>query len=167
MMNRSLAPRAWWKRTDPRNDISVPWQIDPLIGDEQEEAIVHALVALANENFRIATDRGWWHGRRVENDGDAAIKLLLAISEIVEAFEAIRRGRGWLDREVPLSPEESEKQGRTHRIVQGALSELGDACIRLLDVIGATGLALEFATTVRAKMAKNREHDGSDTGKRF
>jgi hypothetical protein len=170
-MNRLATPWAWWRRTDPRNDILTPWQIPSFIEGDGEEALIrHALALLIAENHRIARDRGWWHGRSVNNDADVGLKLALMHSELSEVLEAVRRGHGWADREVPLSTEEAEKTGRRTRTIEGALTEMADLFARGFDLLGAVQAAwpeLDFAGVLLAKMKKNAEHDGSNSGKRF
>jgi NTP pyrophosphatase (non-canonical NTP hydrolase) len=153
----------WWRRTDPRNDIPVPWHCDPFIegGSDQERLIRQALSLLCAEAHRNARDHGFWFAKTPE--GRACECIALMHSELSEALEAYRAGRMQATtREA--TEEETKRTGAAHVVEEGALEELADCLIRICDFCGAA--QLDLGDAVLLKMQRNRERPGLH-GKRF
>ena len=93
---------------------------------------------LQEEAHRIAVEHGWWD--RSRSAGEA---LMLVVTELAEAMEAIRSG----------SPE-SEKIGGFSKVEE----ELADAVIRILDYAGGNGLNLDAALAAKMRYNETRPY---------
>jgi len=124
-------------------------------GTIEEEQHAHALNSLATlchqDNIK------WWHdpttGARVGNKGE---KLMLMVSELAEAMEAERRDL--MDDKLPH--------------LKGAVVELADALIRLLDYCGAYGYDIGGAFVEKMRYnATRKDHTNAErlgpNGKKF
>lgn len=101
-------------------------------------------------------DKGWWPSLDEQTDeGNAGVpdtneilaKLCLAHSELSEAVEAIRSG----DVEMRF---ETDKQGNDKP--EGAVVEMADAVIRVLDLCEALGLDLQWAMIAKMRYNETR-----------
>jgi len=97
---------------------------------------------LQEEAHRIAVDHGWWD--RARSAGEA---LMLVVTELAEAMEAIRTGNPG-----------SEKIDGFSKVEE----ELADAVIRILDYAGGRGLNLDgaLAAKMRYNEARPYRHGG-------
>lgn len=96
-----------------------------------------------------------WHDRYLkltQDGGDESAmrdhvitKLMLAVSELVEAVEELRDGRGL-----------GEKYYRTDGKPEGFGVEVADAIIRLLDLAYMTGLPIEDLIMEKVQFNKSR-----------
>lgn len=91
---------------------------------------------LQEEIHKIAKDKGWW-----ESDRNKAELLMLVVSELGEALEALRKD-DW----------DNYKE------------ELADAVIRILDLCEAQGIDLEIEMIKKIEINKNRPYKH---GKKF
>ncbi len=102
------------------------------------------VAALQREVHRIAVEHGWWERERVPGE-----VLMLAVTELAEAMEAIREGDPPSDKIPDFSKLEEE---------------LADTVIRILDFAGARGYDLQGA--LRAKIDYNETRPYRHGGKR-
>lgn len=119
---------------------------------------------LAKEIHEVAKSKGFWNQT---NGRDASEVFILIISEVIEATEEFRAGRGvnetlFEDSDVPglWSTAQSERFKKP----VGVPSELADTIIRVLDACAAWGIDIEEA--IRIKMEYNLTR-GKLHGKRF
>jgi NTP pyrophosphatase (non-canonical NTP hydrolase) len=90
----------------------------------------------------LAIEKGWWPADEPINIGE---RLLLVSSEITEAFEEYREGKG-----LTLIYEEPDGKPCGFPI------ELADAVIRLLDLAEGLGINLEKAVIMKHEYNKYR-----------
>lgn len=93
-------------------------------------------------------EKGFWDNER--NPGEA---LMLVVSELGEAMEALRKGR------VALPPLERyiERQTFEQLYKDTFEDELADAVIRILDWCGGNNIDIEFHVREKVKYNKTRE----------
>ena len=107
-----------------------------------------------------AIDKGWWDAQRLANGEVSPVeaertipeKIALLHSELSEALEEFRNGRG--PNETYLVNDKPE----------GFPIELADVAIRLFDLCGALGIDLALA--IEAKMLYNANRPHRHGGKR-
>jgi NTP pyrophosphatase (non-canonical NTP hydrolase) len=110
------------------------------------------LYGLQVEIHRWALKKGWWQGA-VESPTIIGAKLMLCVSELVEAMEELRNNH---------SPRETyTHEGKP----EGFAIELADAVIRILDLAEFCGVDVEQA--IRVKMGYNETREYKHGGKAF
>lgn len=92
-------------------------------------------------------------------------KMMLMVSELVEAHEELRKGRGVTETYYPTASGQTryENDGKLFK-PEGVPSELADAVIRVLDFCGAEGI--DLAGIIEEKLAYNATR-GYKHGKTF
>lgn len=105
---------------------------------KQEAEFIELFSAFAEEVFQNAKAHGWWEVDR--NDGEM---LMLMVTELAEACEAIRHGN---------PPDDKIPQ------FNGAVAELADVVIRILDMCVARGWPIAEAIVAKHKMNVGRPH---------
>jgi len=90
------------------------------------------------EAHRIAVEHGWWETSRSEGEA-----LMLMVTELSEAMEALRDGSPASDRIPGFSKVEEE---------------LADVIIRILDFAGGRGLDLEGAVAAKMRFNESRPY---------
>jgi len=109
---------------------------------------------LRDDNFALATKQGF-HGidENGINQDDLSRKLMLVVSELVEAQEAERKGVSVWRKDVDTPIPTSDEFKKSYR---GTIEEeIADAVIRLADIAGMIGMNLDW--WVSAKMEYNRQ----------
>ncbi len=96
------------------------------------------------EIHRWARSKGWWDEPR--NFGEL---MMLAATEIAEAFEEYRDGHGFTDIYYATDKRGNQKP-------EGIPVEIADVVIRLLDTCEAYGIDLEAAMRIKHKYNETR-----------
>lgn len=107
---------------------------------------------LSKECYENSKAKGWYENEDADN---VVTKLCLVHSEISEALEEYRNGKG-LD-EIYYNPDKPDKP-------EGFVVELADAMIRIFDICGRNNLDIDGA--VRLKMAYNKTRPHRHGGKK-
>lgn len=122
---------------------------------------------LAKEIHEVAKSKGFWGGVDGVTERNPSEAFILMISEVIEATEEYRAGRGlnetlYEDPNVPglWSTQQSDRFKKP----VGVPSELADAIIRILDACAAWGIDIEEAIRIKTKYNLSR---GMLHGKRF
>lgn len=112
---------------------------------EKYSEFAAAFAAMTEDVHQNAVDHGWW-----EEDRNDAECLMLMVTELAEACEALRQGNP-RDKHTPhfFSIE----------------TELADVIIRIMDFAGARGLSVGDALV--AKHVYNRSREYKHGGKKF
>lgn len=120
---------------------------------------IHNLVKLAHH---AAEEKGFWDGG-VHNISE---KLMLIVSELGEAQEALRKDRHACPDEIALvEGAEDTFVGDFQTIVKDTFEdELADAVIRIADLAGYLGIDLEKHVELKLRYNKTRPHKH---GKKF
>lgn len=109
------------------------------------------LLSLIIESHATALEKGWWES------GDRPIleQLMLMVTELAEAAEEVRNGRGV--GEVYSDPARNilVPDGFIEK-PEGFLAELADVFIRCGDTIGRYGLAEVFLQVLESKLEYNK-----------
>lgn len=104
----------------------------------QGERDTTMLSELQREAHRIAVDHGWW-----EKPRSAGEALMLMVTELSEAMEALREGSPQSDKIPGFSQVEEE---------------LADAIIRILDFAGGNDLDIEGALQAKMRFNESRPY---------
>lgn len=104
-----------------------------------------SLNELAQEIHAVSQGKGFWPESTERNPGEV---LMLIVTEVAEAMEAIRDG-------YPL--DEMEYGGELRNKPIGVPSEMADIVIRVLDACAGWGIDID--TAVREKIDYNRTRD--------
>ena len=110
-----------------------------------------------------ARSKGWW-GDAVWDRGIVAEKLLLIHSEITEAVEEYRNGRGLNEVYFPTAPGGEHPRPPDCK-PEGFPTELADAVIRIFDLAEACGIDLDME--IECKMNYNETRPHKHGGKAF
>ena len=123
------------------DSVTNPFKFYKRIEDPEEarQAMTHDLIALSSHIHMLNASKGWWHDPHTGKRKQRAVGdlLILVHSEISEGYEAWRKSLP--DDHLPQFP--------------GLDAELGDAMIRLFDMIG--GLSLSTCEAIPAKLEYN------------
>lgn len=96
-------------------------------------------------SYRNAVKHGWWE----DVNYNVSEKLMLMVSELAEAMEEWRAGRGmneiYYNTSAPTKPE-------------GIPIELADVVIRIMDLCGREGIDLESAITLKSAYNSTRPY---------
>ena len=98
--------------------------------------VIEVIETLCVHVHSTAISKGWWNNPR--NDAEL---LMLIVTELAEACEALRHGNPPDDKIPEFS---------------GVEAELADACIRIFDMAEARGYRLGEAICAKAKMNEGR-----------
>lgn len=110
------------------------------------------LRSLIDQSHQTAVDKGWWES------GDRPIleQLMLMVTELAEATEELRDGRGvgevYFNEERLVTSPDGEQFAKP----EGFLAELADLFIRAGDTIGRYGLTDDFLEVLEAKLTYNK-----------
>lgn len=120
---------------------------------------IETLVSAAHKN---AKDKGFW-----DKEVNTCEQLMLVVSELGEAVEALRKGllvtKGGVD--SVKSSRGSDYKDKFETFVKDTFEdEIADAVIRLADMCGGMGIDLDFH--IRAKMLYNEKRERLH-GKKF
>ena|SRR3990167_5266942 len=102
------------------------------------------LNTLASECYRIAYQHGF--KSIIDDENEAGARMLLMVTEIVEAFEEVRKG---------------EKLYKIYYIngkPEGIPIELADCIIRILDTCHANGIDIAEAIDIKMKYNEGRPY---------
>jgi len=105
------------------------------------------LFDLIESSHGIARSKGWWDDSNEENDHEFPTQLMLVVSEMAEALEEYRLGKG-------LNEIYFDEKGKP----LGIPIELADAVIRICDVVGGRGIDLVRAINIKETYNKQRPH---------
>lgn len=111
----------------------------------EENKQLMTVSGLVEQSYSIADEHGFWQGE----EHNFMEKLMLIVTEVAEAAEDHRAGRGIAELYF------IEKNGKQKPC--GIPSELADIVIRVCDMAGKYGVDLEEAIRVKAEYNKSRE----------
>ena len=114
------------------------------------------LTRLAKEIYNRNVEKGFWDHER--NIGEM---LMLVVSELGEAMEALRKGKMAPEREPGLA---YDKDWFAANIKDTFEDEVADALIRILDMCGGLGINIDYH--VKAKLEYNATRERLH-GKKF
>ena len=101
----------------------------------QINTVLTGISILQMDVHQLAVSKRWWDGRDIQDPNHVGSLLMLVVSELGEAMEAVRRS-------YPLSTHEGLFMGNFEE-------ELADAVIRLMDLSEAMGINLGNANRSR------------------
>lgn len=105
------------------------------------------ILDLTETSHAIAKSKGWWDNSDGTNEHEFPTLLMLVVSEMAEALEEYRMGRGlneiyFNDKGKPL----------------GVPIEMADAMIRIFDMAGGNGIDLLCAINIKEAYNRHRPH---------
>lgn len=89
----------------------------------------------AHRVHQTAIDKGFWDSVDVSEGSDCLAKLMLVVTEVAEAAEAVRKGDD-----------------------ENFAEELADICIRVFDLAEGSGVNLEQAIVDKMQKNESRPH---------
>jgi NTP pyrophosphatase (non-canonical NTP hydrolase) len=134
--------------------------INMLTIDEKIDVINH----VSNECYEAAKANGWWDNP-FRNKGEI---LMLMVSELAEALEALRSNKPSIDDpiEVLMIEDNDEfKKAFQEKIKDTYEDELADTVIRIMDATGEAGISL--GGHIMAKLRYNSLRGHKHGGKKF
>lgn len=102
---------------------------------------------LADDIFETASSKGFWEYENLDQLV-LPLKLVLVISEVIEALEVHRKEYD--------DDDEDELTGFTPMQEDDFLEELADGVIRIFDIVGSLDASNHFGDIILSKMEKNR-----------
>lgn len=141
-------------------DINAPIPTEPNLRELIFEAYNNATAHGLHDNATISCQR-CGSANKIPEELTTALKNLLVVSEVVEAFEDVRSGTTGTCYEHKLSngdlifSSEFIRDGKPGKPM-GYLSELADVVIRVADEVGRWQSTDEFVQVLREKLVYNR-----------
>ena len=119
------------------------------------EPVERTVCELIEESHQTALDHGWW-GQDGTGDRPILEQLMLMVTELAEAAEEYRSGRGLGEVYYDTNRAVNTPEGVALFKPEGFLAELADVYIRIGDTIGRYGLTAQFEQVLADKLKYNK-----------